>query len=65
MIYTPIEGKEEQEELNKIGAVLQEEIEKEVDRIVTFSFRDRDKLGHLDLGSLEIYIRSSMHAEAV
>ena len=33
-----------------------------MDRIVTFSFRDRDKLGHLDLESLEIYIRSSMHA---
>ena len=33
-----------------------------MDRIVTFSFRDRDKLGHHDLESLEIYIRSSMHA---
>src|SRR4030042_765074 len=33
-----------------------------MDPIVTFSFRDRDKLGHLDLESLEIYIRSSMHA---
>ena len=33
-----------------------------MDRIVIFSFRDRDKLGHLDLESLEMYIRSSMHA---
>jgi len=33
-----------------------------VDRIVTFCFRDREKLGHLDLKSLEIHIRSSMHS---
>ena len=33
-----------------------------MDRIVTFSFRDRENLGHLDLESLEIYIRSSMHS---
>jgi hypothetical protein len=32
-----------------------------VERIVAFSFRDRDKRGHLDLESLEIHIRSSMH----
>lgn len=33
-----------------------------MDRIVTFCFRDREKLGHLDLESLEIHIRSSMHS---
>jgi hypothetical protein len=33
-----------------------------VDRIVTFSFRDKVKLGHADLESLEIHIRSSMHS---
>lgn len=33
-----------------------------MDRIVAFSFRDREKLGHLDLESLEIRIRSSMHS---
>jgi hypothetical protein len=33
-----------------------------VDRIVSFSFRDREKRGHLDLESLEIHIRSSMHS---
>jgi hypothetical protein len=32
-----------------------------VERIVTFSFRDREQLGHPDLESLEIHIRSSMH----
>jgi hypothetical protein len=39
---------------------LQEEIRKEVDRIVTVSWRDREKIGHLDLESLEIHIRSAM-----
>ena len=29
--------------------------------MVTLTFRDRDNLGHFDLGSLEIYIRTSVH----
>jgi hypothetical protein len=29
---------------------------------VTFTFRDRERVGHLDLESLEMYIRSSMHS---
>jgi len=33
-----------------------------VDRVVTMSLRDREKLGRLDLESLEIHIRSSMHS---
>lgn len=37
------------------------EIQKEVNRIVDLSVRDKDNLGHLDLESLEIHIRSSMH----
>jgi len=32
-----------------------------VDRIVGLSLRDKEKVGHLDLESLEIHIRSSMH----
>lgn len=32
-----------------------------MDRIVGLSLRDKDKVGHLDLESLEIHIRSSMH----
>jgi hypothetical protein len=32
-----------------------------VDRIVTLSGRDRERVGHLDLESLEIHIRSAMH----
>lgn len=32
-----------------------------MDRIVTFVWRDREKAGHLDLESLEIHIRGSMH----
>jgi len=28
---------------------------------VTLSWRDREKVGHLDLESLEIHIRSAMH----
>jgi len=45
----------------KITDALQEEIKKEIERIVSLSFRDRDKLGHLDLESFEVHIRSSMH----
>jgi hypothetical protein len=41
---------------------LQEEIEKEVNRLVTLSLRDRDKQGHVDLEALEFHIRSSMHS---
>lgn len=33
-----------------------------MDRIVTLSWRDREKVGHLDLESLEIHIRSAMHS---
>jgi hypothetical protein len=33
-----------------------------VERIVTLSFRDKAKLGHADLESLEIHLRSSMHS---
>jgi len=32
-----------------------------VERIVTLSWRDKEKVGHLDLESLEIHIRSAMH----
>ena len=32
-----------------------------MDRLVTLAFRDRDKLGHFDLGPLEVYIRTSVH----
>ena len=32
-----------------------------MERIVTLSWRDKDKVGHLDLESLEIHIRSAMH----
>ena len=32
-----------------------------MDRIVTLSWRDREKLDHLDLESLGIHIRSAMH----
>jgi hypothetical protein len=32
-----------------------------VDRVVTLSWRDKEKLGHLDLESLEIHVRSAMH----
>ena len=32
-----------------------------MDRIVTLSWRDKEKVGHLDLESLEIHIRSAMH----
>ena len=32
-----------------------------MDRIVGLSLRDKEKVGHLDLESLEIHIRSSMH----
>jgi len=45
----------------KIIGDLQEEIQKEVDRIVTLSYRDKERSGHLDLESLEIHIRSAMH----
>jgi hypothetical protein len=37
-------------------------MEKEVERIVAFCFRDREKVGYLDFESLEMYIRSSMHS---
>jgi hypothetical protein len=33
-----------------------------VERIVTLFFRDKAKLGHADLESLEIHLRSSMHS---
>ncbi len=33
-----------------------------MDRIVTLSLRDREKLGHLDLEALEMHLRSSMHS---
>jgi hypothetical protein len=45
----------------KIIGDLQEEIQKEVDRIITFSCRDKERVGHLDLESLEIHLRSAMH----
>jgi len=32
-----------------------------VDRIVTLSCRDKERVGHLDLESLEIHIRAAMH----
>ena len=32
-----------------------------MDRIVTLSCRDKERVGHLDLESLEIHIRSAMH----
>jgi hypothetical protein len=32
-----------------------------VDRIVALSWRDKERVGHLDLESLEMYIRSVMH----
>ena len=32
-----------------------------MDRIVTLSWRDKERVGHLDLESLEIHIRSAMH----
>jgi hypothetical protein len=32
-----------------------------VDRIVTLSWRDKERVGHLDLESLEIHIRTAMH----
>lgn len=32
-----------------------------MDRIVTLSYRDKESVGHLDLESLEIHIRSAMH----
>ena len=41
---------------------LQEEIEKEVNRLVTLSLRDREKQGHVDLEAMEFHIRSSMHS---
>ncbi len=47
-------------EKKTIGA-LQEEIQKEVDRIITLSWRDKERLGHLDLESLEIHMRTAMH----
>jgi hypothetical protein len=37
-------------------------MEKEVDRIVVFALRDRERLGHVDLESLEVSLRSSMHS---
>lgn len=40
---------------------MQEEIQKEVERIVTLSFKDKDKTGRMDLESTEMNIRSSMH----
>jgi hypothetical protein len=33
-----------------------------VDRIVAFALRDRERLGHVDFESLEVYLRSSMHS---
>ena len=47
--------------LKKITGALQKEIQKEVDSIVGLSLMDRNKLGHIDLESLEVHIRSSMH----
>ena len=32
-----------------------------MERIVTLSCRDRERVGHLDLESTEIHIRSAMH----
>lgn len=32
-----------------------------MERIVTLSWRDRERIGHLDLESLEVHIRSAMH----
>ncbi len=37
-------------------------MEKEVDRIVVFAFRDRERLGHVDFESLEVSLRSSLHS---
>jgi hypothetical protein len=37
-------------------------MEKEVDRIVAFAFRDRERLGHVDFEALEVSLRSSMHS---
>ncbi len=36
-------------------------MQEEVDRIVSLSFKDKDNLGHIDLESLEMCVRSSMH----
>jgi hypothetical protein len=37
-------------------------MQKEVERIIALSEKDRKRDGHLDFESLELYIRSSMHA---
>jgi len=42
--------------------MLSEEIQKEVERIITLSSRDKEREGHVDLESLEQCIRFSMHS---
>ena len=49
------------ESLKKNAAAIREETQKEVEKIVDFSIRDRKNRGHLDLESLEVRIRHSMH----
>ena len=56
-----IKDETELEELKKLKETLYEEIQKEVDQIVSSAFKGKDKLGHMDIESLEMRIRSSMH----
>ena len=53
--------KSEIEELKKTAEQIQEEILKEINKLLARAFREKEKEGDFDLGALEIAIRSSMH----
>jgi hypothetical protein len=58
-----IDDKDKREALKKkVTRDLQEEVEKEVSRLVTFTLRDRERQDHVDLEVLEFHIRSSIHS---
>ena len=60
-----IKDNAELEELKKIKESLHEEIQKEVDRITSLVFNNRDNLDHIDLESTEMHIRLLCTAWAV